>query len=87
VLLSETLNWDLHVHGVYARRVMDEMFRLCRHGVAFNMLDARHVEHKALGDLYAYHPHDILKYCQTISPHCQWIEGYLDNGFSIYMRR
>ncbi|MDQ6979182.1 MAG: methyltransferase domain-containing protein, partial [Mariprofundaceae bacterium] len=67
VLLSGTLNWDLHDDGLYARHVITKMFELCRHGVALNMLDARHIDRKHLGDLRAYDPHDMLQFCQSLS--------------------
>jgi ubiquinone/menaquinone biosynthesis C-methylase UbiE len=87
VLLSGTLNWDLHDDGSYAQRVIAKMFALCRYGVAWNMLDARHIDRSLLGDLRAYHPHEILQWCQSLSSNSQLIEGYLANDFTIYLKK
>ncbi len=87
VVLSGTLNWNLHDDGEYARRVIARMFELCRCGVAFNMLDVHGCDRKLLGDLRAYPPQDILKYCQRFSTHCQLRTDYLDNDFTVYMQR
>jgi len=87
VLLSGTLNWNLHDDGAYTRRVIAKMFELCRHGVALNMLDARHIDRKKLGDLRAYHPHEMLQFCQSLSSNSQLIEGYLANDFTLYIKK
>ncbi|MDX8397741.1 MAG: class I SAM-dependent methyltransferase [Mariprofundaceae bacterium] len=87
VFLSGTLNWNLDDKGAYARRVITRMFELCRHGVAFNMLDIRKLNTTALGDLFAYDPDDILDFCQGLSDDCQLRSGYLDNDFTVYMKR
>jgi len=87
VVLSGTLNWNLHDEGAYARRLICRMFDLCRCGVAFNMLDARHCERNSLGNLLAYDPQEILKFCSDLSPDCQLRTDYLDNDFTIYITR
>ena len=90
VVLSGTLNWQLHDDGAYARRVIARMFELCRFGVAFNMLDARNREMQHLQDLQdlvAFDPDAMLDYCATITPDCSYLGDYLTNDFSIYMRR
>lgn len=87
LFLSGTLNWDLNDDGEYARRVIKRMFRLCRKGVAFNMLDNRNFADMNLGGLFAYDPQDILVFCKQITPDCQCRDDYHDNDFTIYMRR
>jgi len=87
VLLSGTLNWDLGDNGAYALRVIEAMFRLCSKGVAFNMLDKRHIDETALAALFAYNPQEILNFCTEITPYCQLRDDYHDHDFTIYMRR
>jgi len=87
VMLSGTLNWQLHDKGGYERRTLTQMFRLCRKGVAFNMLDARKIDPKLLGDLIAHEPLQMLRFCQSIAPDSSLRDDYLNNDFTIYMRR
>ncbi|MDX8395797.1 MAG: class I SAM-dependent methyltransferase [Mariprofundaceae bacterium] len=87
VFLSGTLNWSLGDHGDYARRVIQRMFKLCRVGVAFNMLDSRNLEDLDIVDLYAYDPKEVLHFCKQITPHCQYRDDYYDHDFTIYMKR
>ncbi len=84
VILSGALNELLHDDGDYARRVIARMFELCRKGVAFNLLDARHFKPH---DLQSHLPEDILAFCHEITPDCIVRDEYLKNDFTIYMRR
>jgi len=87
VFLSGTLNWNLHDNGEHALRLIRRMFELCRCGVAFNMLDQRHVNTATLGDLQAYDAADIFAFCQQLTSDCQLRTDYLSNDFTIYMKR
>lgn len=87
VVLSGTLNWQLHDDGAYALRVIARMFALCRFGVAFNMLDVRNREMHELHELVAFDPHAMLDLCTRITPDCICRTDYLENDFTIYMRR
>ena len=84
VVLSGALNEQLHDDGVYARRMIASMFNLCRKGVAFNLLDARHLN---AHDLQSFYPKEITNYCSSLSLNIKVIDDYLDNDFTIYMRR
>jgi SAM-dependent methyltransferase len=84
VVLSGALNEQLYDEGAYARRVISSMFDLCRNGVAFNLLDARHLN---THDLQSFYPDEITRYCNGLSHHLKLIDDYLDNDFTIYMRR
>jgi len=87
VCLSGTLNWNLHDNGKYARQVIQHMFELCSKGVAFNMLNKQYIDHQTMGDLIAYNAQDIFNFCQKISPKCQMRNDYLENDFTIYMKK
>lgn len=82
--LSGALNEQLFDHGDYARRTIAYMFKLCRYGVAFNLLDARHLR---AHDLQSFEPETIYRYCQTLCDEVTLIDDYLDNDFTIYMRK
>lgn len=86
VILSGTLNWNLHDDGDYARRVIERMFDLCSQGTAFNMLNAQYCERALLGEMVAFDPVQILSYCMAITPECHLRTDYLANDFTIYMR-
>lgn len=87
VVLSGTLNWHLDDDGIYARRVIRRMFELCRKGVAFNMLNGHYWKGRSLYGLVAFDPDAMLAYCREMAPKCRCRTDYLDNDFTIYMRR
>ncbi len=82
VLLSGALNEPYADKGKYARQSIKEMYRLCRKGVAFNLLNAKVVQ---AHDLQSFEPEDMLAFCQGLSPKCRLRDDYLDNDFTIYM--
>jgi len=84
VILSGTLNEQLYDEGDYACRVIGKMFQLCRKGVAFNLLDARWIK---AHDLQSHLPEEVMQYCYSLCPDCFLRDDYLDNDFTIYMRR
>lgn len=84
VILSGAMNEQLHDEGDYARRQIARMYGLSRKGVAFNMLDARHIN---AHDLQCVDPFEMLAYCQSLCPDCALHDDYLANDFTIYMRR
>jgi len=84
VILSGALNEPLHDDGAYARRMIARMYALCRRGLAFNLLDARHLN---AHDLQTHQPEVVLEYCRALCPDCSLHDDYLKNDFTIHMRR
>ncbi|MDX8410432.1 MAG: class I SAM-dependent methyltransferase [Mariprofundaceae bacterium] len=84
VVLSGALNEQLNDGGAYAYRVIERMYSLCRKGAAFNLLDARHLQ---AHDLQSHQPDEMLAYCRNLCPDCKLRDYYLDNDFTIWMRR
>lgn len=84
VVLSGALNEPLHDESSYAHRMIARMFELCRKGVAFNLLDARHLK---APDLQSHQPEEVLNFCRSLSPDCTLRDDYLKNDFTIYMRK
>ncbi len=84
VILSGALNEQLHDESAYAFRVIERMYSLCRKGVAFNMLDARYL---VAHDLHSQIPERVLDFCRVLCPSCELHDEYLNNDFSIYMRK
>jgi len=84
VLLSGALNEPYNDKGKYTKKIIKEMYRLCRQGVAFNLLNANVVN---AFDLQSFQPDEILKYCQGISPKCTLRTDYLDNDFTVHMHK
>ncbi|MDX8403039.1 MAG: class I SAM-dependent methyltransferase [Mariprofundaceae bacterium] len=84
VILSGALNENLHDDGDYARRTVAKMYQLCRKGVAFNLLDARHFKSH---DLQTHLPEEVLIWCRNLCSDSVLRDDYLDNDFTIYMRK
>jgi len=84
VILSGAMNEQLFDEGAYARRQIALMYTLCRKGVAFNMLDARHLK---AHDLQSVDPYEMLNYCKSLCAHVELHDDYLKNDFTIYMYR
>jgi len=82
VILSGALNEQLHDDSAYAYRVIERMYELCRKGVAFNMLDARHL---VAHDLHSQLPERVMNVCRTLCPDCVLYDEYLNNDFSVFM--
>jgi len=87
VVLSGALNGSLDDDGAYARRVIRQMFALCRKGVAFNLLNASHAATARAHDLQSFDPDEMLAFCREIAPGCRCRTDYLDNDFTIYIYR
>ena len=87
MLLSGALNENLADQGAYAFAVIERMFELCRVGVAFNLLDARNAWIASRPDLQSHQPDTVLAFCRGLTAHCQLRDDYLDNDFTVYLRR
>lgn len=87
VVLSGALNWPMPGGIDYVLRVVRQMFALCRKGVAFNLLDDRYRWGFARLELQTFQPQTILDECRHISSDCRLVDDYLDNDFTIYLRK
>ena len=84
VLLSGALNEPYNDKGKYAKKIIKEMYRICRKGVAFNLLNNKAIK---AHDLQSFDANEMLEYCLTLCPDCILRDDYLDNDFTIYMRK
>jgi len=84
VILSGALNENLHDEGVYARKVIECMFKLCRKGIAFNLLNAHRIQ---AHDLQSHKSEAVLTDCRLLCADCTLRDDYLENDFTIYMIR
>ncbi len=84
VLLSGALNEPYQDKGKYAKKIIKEMYRICRKGVAFNLLNNKVIK---AHDLQSFDVDEVLNYCLTLCPDCTLQDDYLDNDFTIYMRK
>ncbi|MCK5640241.1 MAG: class I SAM-dependent methyltransferase [Gammaproteobacteria bacterium] len=87
VLLSGALAEQISDNGAYARRVIERIYAICRKGVAFNLLDARNDWVASRPDLQSFHPDEIMKFCKELTEQRQTRDDYLDNDFTVYLRR
>jgi SAM-dependent methyltransferase len=74
-------------YGDYARATLEKMYAMCRYGVAFNLLDARHPWVASRSDLQSFLPTDIVAFCQTFAKKVTLVDGYLDNDFTVYLHK
>jgi len=73
--------------GEYAKSVIKTMYSISRKGVAFNLLDARHEWVNSRYDLQSFLPNQIVDFCQGFANRVELVEGYLENDFTIYLRK
>jgi len=84
VLLSGALNEPYNDKGKYTKKIIKEMYRISRRGIAFNLLNKRCIN---VSDLQSFEPDEMLEFCQTIGAECELRTDYLENDFTIYMRK
>ncbi|MDX8391711.1 MAG: class I SAM-dependent methyltransferase [Mariprofundaceae bacterium] len=84
VVLSGALNEQLHDDGAYARKTIASMYGLCCNGLAFNLLDGRSLK---AHDLQSHLPQEMLDYCKGLCANTLLRDDYLDNDFTVYMRK
>lgn len=75
------------LQGNYAKAVIKEMYRICQKGVAFNLLDKRNSWVQSRFDLQSFLPEEIVEFCKTFANDVSLIEGYLENDFTIYLKK
>ncbi|GAB6070560.1 class I SAM-dependent methyltransferase [Thiomicrorhabdus hydrogeniphila] len=73
--------------GCYAKSVIKEMYRICKKGVAFNLLDANHAWVQSRYDLQSFKPKEMVAYCEEFADEVVLIQGYLDNDFTIHLKK
>ncbi len=71
----------------YAFTVISTMFKTCRKGIAFNLLDARHEWTAKRWDLQSFHPDEITHFISKLTDNYQLIDDYLENDFTLYVWR
>lgn len=87
VTLSGALNRKFDHAEAYTKQVIQRMFETCKKGIAFNLLDARHEWTANRWDLQSFHPDEIMLFVSELSNDVRLIDNYLDNDFSVYVKR
>ncbi|MDX1351631.1 MAG: class I SAM-dependent methyltransferase [Thiomicrorhabdus sp.] len=73
--------------GRYAKSVIKEMYRIAQKGLAFNLLDSRNDWVNNRFDLQSFYPQEIVQFCQSFADEVILIEGYLENDFTLYLKK
>ena len=73
--------------GSYAKSVIKEMYRICKKGVAFNLLDSRNEWVKSRFDLQSFLPNEIAQFCEGFADEVIVVDGYLENDFTLYLKK
>ncbi|MBE7174614.1 MAG: class I SAM-dependent methyltransferase [Williamsia sp.] len=81
IIVSGSLNYR-HREEDYIYEAIRTLFAHCQIGLGFNLLSGG-TEPGTL--LVAYHPHQILRFCQTLTPNVQLHQGYWKDDFTIFM--
>ena len=71
----------------YSFEIISRMFKVCKKGIAFNLLDARHEWTAGRWDLQSFHPNEIIELISQFTNNFKIIDDYLDNDFTIYAWR
>ncbi|MDX1795562.1 MAG: class I SAM-dependent methyltransferase [Hydrogenovibrio sp.] len=87
VLLSGALNEVVDETGNYAKSVIQEMYRICRKGVAFNLLNARDAWTHNRPDLQSFDSEQVRQYCEGFCRSVEVVDDYLENDFTVYLQK
>lgn len=71
----------------YSCHIIKRMFKTCKKGIAFNLLDARHEWTANRWDLQSFHPDEIIQLVSEFTSKYQLIDDYLENDFTTYAWR
>ena len=84
VVASGALSYRCNEREFY-KRIIRKMFEAATRGAAFNMLDvARFPDHPLL---VGHERSEILDFCRTLSNNVELRDGYLDDDFTMLLRR
>ncbi|MCH8987746.1 MAG: class I SAM-dependent methyltransferase [Chloroflexi bacterium] len=84
VLASGALGYRCEDPGFYSGMVR-KMYDAAKRALAFNMLDAdRFPDHPLL---IGHNLDEVVQQCQDLCPNVQVIQGYLDDDFTVFLRR
>ena len=67
----------------YLSKMIESMFKICRHGLAFNCL-SENAQEKDEGEFY-FNPCDVFSVCQQLTPFVTLRHDYKANDFTIHM--
>lgn len=84
-VVETELEGNAQQQGAYAKSVIFEMYRICKQGVAFNLLDKRHSWVASRTDLQAFTPVEIVGFCKGFASQVRLVEGYLENDFTVHL--
>jgi len=73
--------------GEYAKSVIQNMYKVCRKGVAFNLLNKQNSWVKTRADLQSFMAEDVVEFCKSFSENVELVQGYLENDFTIFLRK
>lgn len=83
VLSSGILNFKISDNYDYAKKVIKKCFRLCRRGVAINMM-SDYVDFKA-DDLFYYSPEKIYAFSKSLTRRVALRSDYMPFEFTVYL--
>ncbi|MDQ6965833.1 MAG: class I SAM-dependent methyltransferase [Mariprofundaceae bacterium] len=84
VFASGVLGYRCAESGYYFTMI-EKLFRAARRAFAFNMLDVESFPQHPL--LVGHDADEVMAFCKGLSPDVQLVRGYLEDDFTVLMRR
>lgn len=87
VFLSGALNEVVDETGAYAKSVIQDLYRIARLGVGFNLLNKHNPWIQSRPDLQSFYPASIVAFCERFAYRVDWRSDYLPNDFSVFLSK
>lgn len=87
IMLSGGLAEPMKDNGDYAYKSIEQMYKSCRKGLAFNILNAEDEWVASRFDLQSFLPQTMLAFCENLGATCRLRSDYLDNDFTVFMEK
>lgn len=84
VIACGSLNYKTE-NSSYILTAIQRMWNVARKGVVFTLLKESHVEPNNI--IMGYDEKKIIAYCRTLDANAELINDYLDEDFTVFMRR
>ncbi len=85
VVASGTFNIRVKEHDAFLKDMISAMYRACKKGIGFNLLERRPNEWFNDGLYYSANPEEVISFCHTLSSLSEVKIGYLPDDFTIFL--
>ncbi|MSQ14678.1 MAG: class I SAM-dependent methyltransferase [Dehalococcoidia bacterium] len=85
VVASGTFNVKISGHDSFLRDMICAMYRACKKGVGFNLLERMDYDWYSSDRFYTASLDETVAFCSTISPRSEVKTGYLTGDFTVFV--